>query len=318
MTNNRELPTLGIIIPCFNEEEVIETTVKAVNDLLQTLMRKQSIASDSFALYVDDGSCDSTWDKILNTKKEMNVKALRFSKNFGHQSALLAGHEYCAKASDINICIDADLQHDISKIPEFIQKYKEGHDIVYGIKNNRGKESILKRIASKNYYRFLKVCGVNIIRNHADFRLMSKKATHALLEHRERNLFLRGLIPNIGFKSAYVYYNALDRFAGKSKYNFKKMLSLALAGLTSQTILPLRFLSLIGFLTFGASLIMSLYVTYQKIIGEALPGWASIVIPIYFIGGIQLMGLGIIGEYLGKIYLESRKRPHYILEEVYE
>lgn len=318
MMNNREQPTLGIIVPCFNEEEVIETTVQSVERLLLELINAQTISPDSFAIYIDDGSCDSTWPKLQSLKNSTNIKAMRFSKNFGHQSALLAGLDYCSKNCDINICIDADLQHDISKIPEFIEKYKLGCEIVYGVKNDRGKESMLKGLASKCYYRLLGLCGVNVIKNHADFRLMSRKATYALVSHKERNLFLRGLIPNIGFKSCIVYYDALDRFAGRSKYNFKKMLSLALAGLTSQTIIPLRLLSLIGFITFGVSLVMSIYVFYQKLVGAALPGWASIVIPIYFIGGIQLMGLGIIGEYLGKIYLESRKRPHYILEEIYE
>lgn len=318
MKNNRELPTLGIIVPCYNEEEVIEKTVHSVDLLLQNLIHNHSISSNSYALYIDDGSNDDTWAKLANLKESASLKAIRFSKNFGHQSALLAGFEYCIKNSDINVCIDADLQHDISKIPEFIDKYKSGYEIVFGVKNDRGKESLIKGFASKLYYKLLGLCGVHVIKNHADFRLMSNKATSALLSHKERNLFLRGLIPSIGFKSCNVYYDALDRFAGVSKYNFQRMFSLAIAGVTSQTVLPLRLLTFVGFVTFVVSILMSLYSVIQKFTGSAIPGWASIVIPVYFIGGVQLMGLGIIGEYLGKIYLETRERPHYILDESLE
>jgi glycosyltransferase involved in cell wall biosynthesis len=316
-SGREEVLQLCVIIPCYNEDEVIDKTATQVQDLLNRLVAEEVISNDSFMLFVDDGSNDMTWSKIkkLQSVPNSKIKALRFSKNFGHQSALLAGMQYCINKCHINICIDADLQHDISKIPDFIKSYKNGAEIVFGVKKRRGKESFAKKILSSLFYQILKSCRVNIIPNHADFRLMGRKATLALLNYKERNLFLRGLIPTLGFETDKVYYETLDRFAGESKYDYKKMISLAVIGITSQTILPLRLFLLTGFVIFILSIVVMIYVVYQKMIGAAFPGWASIVIPIYFLGGVQLMGLGILGEYLGKVYIETRQRPFYIVEE---
>jgi polyisoprenyl-phosphate glycosyltransferase len=307
---------LGIIIPAFNEGEGLIHAVAALDDLFQRKLAPE-IDQKSLIVIVDDGSSDQSWNVIQNLKSSyFDIHGIKFSKNFGHQAALWAGLEYVSARVDINVCIDADLQHDIEVIPEFIAHYKQGSEIVYGVKRTRGEEKLLKRILSVAFYKILTSSGVTIIDNHADFRLMSKKSTTELLKFRERNLFLRGIIPSLGFKSAKVYYDVKDRMMGESKYSLRKMLSLALTGITSFGVAPLRFVSGLGLLCFLLSILMTVYVLMKYFSHESVPGWASTLIPIYFLGGLQLLGLGIIGEYLGKIYFETKKRPLYIIEEI--
>lgn len=305
---------LGLIVPCYNEEAVLPQAIKELNLLFIDLKGKKLISDDSFMLFIDDGSQDSTWS-LLSEQKKQNDKifAIRFSRNFGHQNALLAGLEFCATKSDFNVCIDADLQHDIYKVSDFIDAYNKGADIVLGIKEERNKEPFFKKLMAQVYYTSLKSLGVNIYYNHADFRLMSTKATCELLKFEETNLFLRGIIPMMGFRTDFINYKVKERIAGRSKYSIKKMLSLAWNGITSTTIAPLRFFSILGCLIFILSFIQSMFVVSQYFAGNVIPGWASTVIPIYFIGGIQLISIGVIGEYIGKIYLETKKRPRYII-----
>jgi glycosyltransferase involved in cell wall biosynthesis len=305
---------LGLIVPCYNEEAVISYALEQLDLLFKNLINEDKIATDSFMVFIDDGSHDSTWS-IISDKKltHEHVAGIRFSRNFGHQNALLAGLEYCSERCDFNICIDADLQHDISKIPQFIEAYNRGSDIVLGIKQERTNDSFFKKFSAQTYYQFLKLMGVNIYYNHADFRLLSNKSTIELLKFEEANLFLRGIIPMLGFKTEFIHYTVKERVAGDSKYSMRKMLSLAWRGITSTTIAPLRFFSVLGGGIFLFSVMQGLYVFYKYFKGDVIPGWASTVIPIYFIGGIQLISLGVIGEYIGKIYLETKKRPKYII-----
>ncbi len=307
-------PILAILVPCYNEQEVIQNTISCVNTLLDELIRDAKISPASFALYIDDGSSDKTWS-IVAAQHSSKVQGLRFSKNFGHQAALMAGYAHAVNISDINISIDADLQHDISKIHEFVQKYQLGFDIVLGIKNHRGTESSIKRLLSLGFYRLMKVMGTNVHSNHADYRLLSKQVTQELLRFSETNLFLRGIIPQIGFPIAEIYYDVKDREGGVSKYSFRKMVSLAINGITSFSIRPLRVFSLLGILILFLSMGMTGFIFFEYMQGNVVPGWASTVIPIYFIGSIQVIGLGVIGEYIGKIYLETKSRPLYILRE---
>ncbi len=307
---------LGLIVPCYNEEAILLTTINELTQLFCTLQGANLITSDSFIIFIDDGSKDRTWS-ILSQQKALhsNLLAIRFSKNFGHQNALLAGLNFCLDKCDINVCIDADLQHDISKIKDFIEAHLNGADIVLGIKEDRTCDSFFKKTMAQAYYLILKLLGVNIFYNHADFRLLSNQVTNELLKHEETNLFLRGLIPMIGFETSIINYKVKERIAGCSKYSFRKMLSLAWSGITSTSIVPLRFFSLLGFLIFFFSLLQGIFVIQQYFAGNVIPGWASIVIPIYFIGGVQLISIGVIGEYIGKIYLETKKRPKFIISQ---
>jgi glycosyltransferase involved in cell wall biosynthesis len=305
---------LGLIVPCYNEEAALPKAIEQIELLYANLIEKKLISQDSFILFIDDGSQDSTWS-ILSKKKTQNknIFAIRFSRNFGHQNALLAGLDFCSKNSDFNVCIDADLQHDISKISDFIDAYQKGAHIVLGIKEERNSEPFFKKVLAQFYYTTLKTLGVDIYYNHADFRLMSSQATCELLKFQETNFFLRGIIPMMGFKTDFVNYKVKERIAGVSKYSFGKMISLAWNGITSTTIAPLRFFSILGFIIFIFSLVQSIWVIRQYFAGNVIPGWASTVIPIYFIGSVQLISIGVIGEYIGKIYLETKKRPRYII-----
>lgn len=308
------LPKLALIVPCYNEEEVLEQANKAIISLLDQLIESKTISSSSFVLYVDDGSKDTTWQMISGFQLGRTA-GVRLSRNFGHQAALLAGYHFVQDRSDCSISIDADLQHDISKIPEFITLFKLGFEIVLGVKTHRGKESLFKKVFSLGFYRLMIGLGVKITKNHADFRLQSNRVTKEVLKFGEVNLFLRGLIGILGFSVAEVPYVVKNRELGQSKYSLGKMVSLALNGITSFSIQPLRFLLVVGLGILGISLLASIYIVFQKFYGKVVPGWASIVLPIYFIGAIQMIGLGIMGEYLGKIYLESKRRPLYSVWE---
>ncbi|MEJ5299409.1 MAG: glycosyltransferase family 2 protein [Thermodesulforhabdaceae bacterium] len=315
---NRENPKLAIVVPCYNEEEVLDKTIATLRSVLSDLVSSRKISEESYMLFVDDGSRDQTWNIIVNhSKKFPVVKGIKLSRNRGHQIALIAGMQYAKDRCDCLVTIDADLQDDVDAIKQMVEKYIEGYDVVYGVKWERRADSFFKRFTAEFYYRIMNLFGVNLVFNHADFRLLSSKATRYLLEFKERNVFIRGLVPLVGLKSTSVYYKINERLGGKSKYTLRKMFSLAWDGITSFSILPLRVISIIGFFIFIVSIFMEIWVLVVKLFtDEALPGWASTVLPIYFIGGVQLLALGVVGEYIGKMYYEVKNRPLYFIEEV--
>lgn len=308
--------TLYIVVPCYNEESVLKETGKRLKDKIYKLIEQEVISTHSKILFVNDGSIDKTWYLINEMCMTDSIFAgINLAKNKGHQHALLAGLLSAKEYADMVISIDADLQHDIEAIDEFIDKYKSGADIVYGIRNNRTSDSKFKKIFSQGFYKLMLLMGVEIVYNSADYRLMSKRAISALEEYGEVNVFLRGIIPTIGFKTEEIYYNQLERYAGESKYSIKKMFSFALEGITSFSIKPIRMITAIGALTFIMSMGMLIYSIITYFLGNAIQGWSSIVVSIWAIGGIQLLSIGVIGEYIGKVYLETKKRPRYIIQE---
>jgi glycosyltransferase involved in cell wall biosynthesis len=309
-------PVLTIVVPCFNEEEVIKDAFSQLSAVIQELMFDALISRDSKILFVDDGSKDNTWDLIEDeSEKNQYVKGLKLARNVGHQNALVAGLETAAKQSDCVISIDADLQDDINVIHTFVEKYWEGYDIVYGVRDKRDTDTFFKRNTALGFYRFMGKIGIKLVPNHADFRLMSKRALEELLKYKETNLFLRGLVPLIGFSSTEVFYNRKERVAGESKYPLKKMMAFAFEGITSFSVAPIRFVTCIGFLAMVISAIAGIYALTQEILGNTESGWTSIIISIWFVGGLQLLGIGIIGEYIGKIYHEVKRRPRYAVEK---
>ena len=312
------LPVLGVILPCFNEEEVLNTTCNKLQAVVCNLINKQKISRDSILLFVDDGSSDKTWT-IINelTLKYENIKGIKLSTNKGHQIALLAGMEFIANEDiDCILSIDADLQQDERSIEDFVDKFTMGFEVIYGVRNDRKTDGFLKKVTATGFYRLMNLMGVNIVYNHADYRLLSKRANQSLISFKEVNLFLRGLIPLIGYKTDIVYFDVKDRFAGESKYTINKMLSFAIDGITSFSVHPLRMISFLGFVVFLFSFLMSIFVGSALFFTDSVvPGWASTVLPIYFLGGIQLLSIGIVGEYVGKIYKETKRRPKYFIEE---
>lgn len=308
---------LAIIVPCFNEEEVLEITYKELSCILKKLIDNSKISPSSYICFVDDGSNDMTWELINSFSKNKKdygyAKGIKLSKNFGHQSAQLAG--LIQNEADVFITIDADLQDDINSIIEMIDKYLEGYEIVYGVRSDRNSDGFFKRHISEFYYKLAKFLGVNGIYNHADFRLMSKKIVNILKELKECNIYLRGLIPSLGFKSCCVYFSRKKRIAGEAKYNFFSLSALAIDGITSFSIKPLRLITILGFICFFIAILMSIYSVLGYFYLKNVPGWASLFISIYFLGGVQLLSIGIIGEYIGKIYKETKQRPKYILED---
>lgn len=309
--------TLYIVIPCYNEEDVLPITKEKLKEKLSSLISENKIKSDSKIMFVDDGSKDETWNIIENLTKENKIFAgIKLSRNRGHQNALLAGLINAREYADIVISMDADLQDDIDVIDKMISKNMEGYEIVYGVRNNRKKDSFFKRTTAQFFYKIMIWLGVDIVYNHADCRLMSKKALNALNEFKEVNLFLRGLVPLIGFKSTIVYYERNKRFAGVSKYPLKKMLAFAFDGITSFSIKPLRMILSLGIIILFISIIIMIYSLTMKLLGNVVAGWTFIVISIWFIGGLQMISIGVIGEYIGKIYYETKARPRYIVETV--
>jgi len=308
---------LGIVIPCYNEEETLPETTKRLQILLDRMVEEGSIDKESFVCYVDDGSTDSTWECIETFQKDtMLFKGIKLSRNFGHQNALIAGLMQLKNSADALISMDADLQDDINLIREFVSKYKEGYEIVYGVREDRSTDTKLKRNSATLFYKFQHFMGIETVQNHADYRLLSAKALDALAAFKEINLFLRGVVPMLGFRSCNVYYTREERFAGETKYPFKKMLFFALDGITSFSVKPLRFITMVGFFLFLLSLAGITWVVIEKfILGNAVQGWASTMVSIYFIGGIQVMSLGIIGEYIGRTFQESKGRPRYIIDK---
>lgn len=308
---------LYIVIPCYNEEEVLNETYKRMNKKMNSLMKNKIINKNSRVVFVDDGSKDKTWDLIKKFNKENDMFiGVKLSRNKGHQNALLAGLLYSKEYADMIISMDADLQDDIDAIDSFVKKYKEGNDIVYGVRKERKKDTFFKRNTALLFYKIMKFLGVDIIYNHADYRLMSKRSVENLASFDEVNLFLRGIVPLIGYKYDVVYYDRDERFAGVSKYPLKKMVKFALDGITSFSVKPIRMIFNLGLAITFLSFVMILYALIGKIVGSNITGWTFITISIWLIGGIQMLALGIIGEYIGKIYSETKKRPKYFIDEV--
>ncbi len=310
-------PILAIVVPCYNEALLLEESAEKLSVKLQEMINNDRISAASFVFFVDDGSTDETWRVIFNLhqRNPARFKGLKLTRNVGSQTALLAGLLSVREKVDCALSIDADLQQDAQAIPDFLEKYEQGAEIVYGVRIDRKTDPLLKRATAAFFYKLMKFLGTDIIENHADYRLVSRKALDALATYGEYNLFLRGIFPNMGFKADKVYYQTHKRSRGESKFSFLKMCSLALSGITSFSILPLRLAAVIGTMVFLFSCAMIVFAIFSFIRGKAVPGWASIVIAIYFIGGIQLIFLGLIGEYLGRIYQEVKSRPRFIEEE---
>ena len=304
-----------VVIPCYNEEEVLPETSKRLVEKMQSLMDKGYITTDSRVLLVNDGSRDRTWEIICELHKQNPLfEGVKLSRNRGHQNALLAGLMTARNRCDISISMDADLQDDMDAMDRFIEKYNEGCEIVYGVRNKRETDTFFKRETALMFYRLMKGLGVDITYNHADYRLMSNRALGGLYEFKEVNLFLRGLAPLVGFQSDVVYYDRSERFAGESKYPFKKMLAFAIDGITSFSVKPLRLITTVGLVIFVVSLFMLLYALISWVTGHTVTGWTSTLASIWMVGGIQLLSLGVIGEYVGKIYNETKRRPRFIIE----
>lgn len=307
---------LYIVIPCYNEEEVLDKTKTELKKKMNTLIQNKKIDKQSKVIFVNDGSKDKTWDLIQQFYQEDKLfGGINLSRNRGHQNALLAGLLTVKDDADIVISMDADLQDDIEAIDEMIEKRQEGADIVYGVRNSRKKDSFFKRTTAQGFYRVMKMLGVDVIYNHADYRLTSRRVLDSLKDYREVNLFLRGIFPLIGFKSDIVYYERKERFAGKSKYPLKKMLNFAWDGITSFSVKPIRLILNVGVVILILSLLMILYSIIQKILGNTVDGWTFIVCSLWLLGGIQMLSLGIIGEYIGKIYSETKARPRYLVTD---
>lgn len=306
---------LCIIVPCYNEEEVFTDTNKKLVTLLKKLIKENKIANNSFVLYVNDGSKDKTWQLISKeAQKNKYVYGLGLAGNVGHQNALLAGIIESCDLVDMSVSIDADLQDDINVIEEMIDKFYSGIDIVYGVRNDRTTDSFFKRITAQGFYKFMNFMGVKSIYNHADFRLMSKRAMEQLSKFKERNLFLRGMIPLIGYKTDCVYYKRGKRLAGESKYPLKKMIKLAFDGISSFSTKPMSMICLLGIIIIIISFIAMLYGIIGYLKGNSIAGWSSLFCSIWFIGGLQLLSIGIIGQYIGKTYIEVKERPRYNVE----
>lgn len=306
---------LGIVVPCYNEEEVFSETAKQLTDLLKNMIQKGKIDQNSFLLFVNDGSKDATWSLIQEEyTHNQYVCGLNLAGNVGHQNALMAGLLTAKDISDICISIDADLQDDITVIEDMVDKYSEGCDIVYGVRSARKTDSFFKRTTAQGFYKVMKIMGVKSVYNHADYRLMSKRALEQLAQYKERNLFLRGIVPLIGYKTDCVYYERKERFAGESKYPLKKMMSFAFDGITSFSTKPMMFILTLGLFMVLLSILAAIYALHSYSIGHVVGGWTSIILSLWFIGGLILFSLGLIGQYIGKIYIEVKERPRYNVE----
>lgn len=308
---------LGIVIPCYNEEEGLSETTKHLQILMTKMIENGDIDKNSFICYVDDGSKDDTWKLIEKFKNESSLfKGIKLSRNFGHQNALIAGLMQLKDSVDALISMDADLQDDISIVKDFVLKYKEGYEVVYGVRNERSSDTKFKKMTAEFFYKFQSFMGIESVSNHADYRLLSKKALNALSEFKEVNLFLRGIVPLIGFRSCSVYYSRAERFAGETKYPLKKMILFALDGITSFSIVPLHMITIVGFTIFLFSFLTIVWVGIEKLFFHStIEGWSSVMISIYLLGGIQMMSLGVIGEYLGRNFQEGKRRPRYIIDK---
>ena len=306
---------LAIIVPCYNEEEVLVETTRQLAAVLDALEADGKIKCGKI-LYVDDGSRDRTWELICGfSRQERKVCGLKLAHNAGHQRALWAGMEWAAEHADAAVSIDADLQDDVQAIGEMVEAWRGGADVVYGVRRERKTDTFFKKHTAQTFYRLMSALGVEVVYNHADFRLMDKRALQALLAYPERNLFLRGMVASLGFRTAKVYYDRKERMAGESKYPLGKMVSFALDGITSFSVRPLRYIAMLGFLFILIAVVAIIYGVVVYCQGNTIPGWTSLLVSVWFIGGSILLALGIIGEYVGKIYKEVKRRPHYFVAE---
>ncbi len=307
---------LCITVPCYKEEEVLPETAKRLKAKMTELMKKGKISDRSKVVFINDGSTDRTWEIICQLHEEDKLFwGINLSRNRGHQNALLAGLMTVKEYADMVISMDADLQDDIQAVDDMVDRYLEGYDIVYGVRSSREKDSFFKRVTAEGYYKVLKWMGADVVFNHADYRLMSKRALMGLSEFTEVNLYLRGLIPQIGFKSTIVTYERQERFAGESKYPLKKMLSLAFEGITSFSVKPIRMVAKLGAIIAAISVMFLIYSVVVKFMGQSVDGWSSLMASIWLMGGLQIFCIGMIGEYVGKIYMETKRRPRYIIEQ---
>lgn len=312
-------PTVYFVIPCYNEEAVLPETCRRLTEKLESMKQRSLIGGDSRILLVDDGSKDKTWELISEYNRENPwVEGVKLAHNRGHQNALLCGLMTAMPRCDAAVSMDADLQDDIDALDQFVAKYREGCDVVYGVRNKRDTDTWFKRTTAEGFYTLMKLLGVDVVFNHADYRLMSKRALEALSEYKEVNLFLRGIVPLIGYRSDYVYYDRHERFAGESKYPLKKMLSFALDGITSFSVKPLKLISNLGILISILSIFGLLYALISYFAGWAVSGWTAIVCSIWLLGGLQMLCLGVVGGYIGKIYSEVKARPRFRVETYLE
>lgn len=308
---------LYIVVPCYNEQEVLPETAKRLKAKMEALITSGVVSKKSRIMLVNDGSKDTTWEIISNLHSESHLfTGVNLTRNRGHQNALLAGLMTAKSRADVTISMDADLQDDIEAVDEMLKKYYDGCDVVYGVRSKRKKDTWFKRFTAEGFYRIMNFFGAETVFNHADYRLMSKRALQGLEKFKEVNLFLRGIVPMIGYKSDVVYYEREERFAGESKYPLKKMIAFALEGITSLSSKPIRYITLTGFFIFVISLIMICYFIFRWAIGATVSGWTSVICSVWAIGGLMILSIGIIGEYIGKIYLESKERPKFLIETV--
>jgi len=309
--------TLYMVVPCYNEEEVLEETTKQLNVVFDGMKERGKITDKSRILYVNDGSKDQTWPLIAKLHREnFWVSGLNLSRNRGHQNAVLAGLMYVKDHCDAAISMDADLQDDVGAIEQMVDKYIEGNDVVYGVRNSRKTDTFFKRFTAEGFYKIMKWMGVDLVFNHADFRLMSKRVLVEMEKYKEVNLFLRGMVPLIGYPSDNVYYARNERFAGESKYPLKKMLSFAFDGITSFSVKPIRFIMNLGLTIFFISIVVLIYSLIRHFMGDTAWGWSSLMVSIWALGGLQLFGIGLIGEYIGKMYMETKARPRFAVQEI--
>ena len=312
----RTRPRLAIVVPCFNEELVIGETVRRLAAVLRDLREKGQVAPDSFLFFVDDGSVDRTWGLLCElNESNPEVKGLKLARNFGHQNAVLAGLLTVRHRADCVISMDADLQHDEQAIYDFLGKYRDGADIVYGVRRDAGNVPLSKKVGSSLFYWLMTSMGAKVVKDHPDYRLISARVLDTLADYKEVNVFLRGIFANMGFRSEVVYFDVHDRAAGTTHYSWRKMIALALDGVTSFSVVPLRIIAIGGVLITLGALAVATFVVISAIRGDVVPGWASTVLPIYVLGGIQIMTLGLVAEYIGKIYSEVKQRPRFITEQ---
>lgn len=310
------MDTLYLVIPCYNEEEVLPETSSQLRNKIQSLIQKGRISPQSRIVFVNDGSKDKTWEIISKLHEEDKIfQGIKLSRNKGHQNALLCGLMTVKDNCDMTISLDADLQDDINAIDEMVEKYYEGCDVVYGVRSARDTDTFFKKFTAEGFYKVMKMMGADVVFNHADYRLMSRRALDGLQSFKEVNLFLRGVVPMIGYKSDSVYYERKERFAGESKYPLKKMLAFAWEGITSLSTKPIKMISVLGGIIFIVSIIMLIYSIVRHFMGATEIGWTSTIVSIWAIGGLQLLAIGIIGEYIGKVYLETKERPKFIVEK---
>jgi len=309
--------TLYIVIPCYKEQEVLHETASRLQTKMERLISANKISPDSRVMFVNDGSTDQTWPIICELhEKNPLFSGVNLSRNRGHQNALLAGLMTAKERADMVISMDADLQDDINAVDEMVDKFYEGCDIVYGVRSSRGKDTFFKKFTAEGFYRVMNFLGADTVFNHADYRLMSKRALEGLEQFKEVNLFLRGIVPMIGYKTGVVEYERGERFAGESKYPLKKMLAFAMEGITSLSTKPLQYITGLGFLIFAVSILMLIYFIARWAVGGTVAGWASVICSVWAIGGLILLAIGVIGEYIGKIYMETKARPRFIIQDI--